>query len=92
LLRIRVVLDPTVLTSSGDAPLLPPPYRHGIAYMASALILEREADTTGRVEAYQVRAGGVIEEMRRLLLTSSRTTVMIGSRVSRRRTARRQVW
>jgi hypothetical protein len=91
-LRVRAVLDPTVMVAGGDVPLLPAPYRHGIAYMASALILEREADTTGRVEAYQVRAGGVIEEMRRLLLTSSRTTAMIGSRVSRRRTARRQVW
>lgn len=92
ILRVRVVLDPTPLVSSPDEPLIPPPYHHGIAYLAAALILEREADTTGRVEAYQQRAGGVIQEMRRQFLTSSRVTAMIGSRVSRRRTARRQVW
>lgn len=92
ILRVRVVLDPTVMLSSGDEPLIPAPYRHSIAYLAAALVLEREADTTGRVDAYQQRAGGAIQEMRRLLLTSSRTTAMIGSRVSRRRTARRQVW
>lgn len=92
ILRVRMVLDPTVMMSSPDVPLLPPSYRHGIAYLAAAMVLEREADTTGRIDAYQQRAGSVIQEMRRLLLTSSRTTAMIGSRVSRRRTARRQVW
>jgi hypothetical protein len=90
--RARLVLDPSVMSGGSAQPLLPPAFRHGIAYLASALILEREADTTGRAQSYQARAAGVVEEMRRLLLTSSRSTFTLGGRTSRRRSVRRQVW
>jgi len=91
-LRIRLVLDPIPMVLPTDQPLLPVAFRHGIAYMAAALILEREADTTGRIAAYENRVAEVIEEMRRLLLTSGRPTFTIGGRVGRRRSARNQVW
>jgi len=91
-LRVRRVLDPVGMNAGSDEPLIPSAFRHGIAYMASALILEREADTTGRSAAYQTRAAGTVEEMRRLLLTSSRPTFTLGGRTSHRRNARRQVW
>jgi hypothetical protein len=91
-ITVRVVLDPKNMTSGTDVPIVPVAFRHGIAYMASALILEREADTTGRIAAYERRVAEVIEEMRRLLLTSGRATFTIGGRVGRRRSARVQVW
>jgi hypothetical protein len=90
--RVRLVLDPVRMVDDADEPLLPVAYRHGIAYMASALLLEREADTTGRVDAFQARAAGSVEEMRRLLLTTSRPSFIIGGRRSGRRSNRRQVW
>lgn len=90
--HIRVVLDPKALSTGTDVPDIPTSFRHGVAYMASALILEREADTTGRIAAYESRVGEVIEEMRRLLLTSGRASFTLGGRVSGRRSARRQVW
>lgn len=90
--RVRLVLDPKPMAAGGDVPLMPDAFRHGLAYLAAATILEREADTTNRVEAYQNRAAGVLEEMRRLLLTSARTTFTLGGRTSLRRNARRQVW
>jgi hypothetical protein len=91
-LQARLVLDPLAMTSGTDNPLVPVAFRHGIAYMAAALILEREADNTGRIQAYERRVGEVIDEMRRLLLGSGRTTLNIGGRVGRRRSARNQVW
>jgi hypothetical protein len=90
--RARLVLDPAPMSGGSSQPLVPVSFRHGIAYLAAALILEREADVTGRTQAYQTRAAGVVEEMRRLLLTSSRTTFTLGGRASRRRSVRRQVW
>jgi hypothetical protein len=89
---VRVVLDPTSMSSGSDVPLIPVAFRHGIAYLAAALILEREADTTGRIASYENRVAEVVEEMRRLLLTSGRPTFTIGGRVGRRRSARNQVW
>jgi hypothetical protein len=88
----RVVLDPTTMVLSTDVPLIPASFRHGIAYMASALILEREADNTGRIQSYERRVSEVIDEMKRLLLASSRPTLNIGGRIGRRRSARNQVW
>lgn len=90
--RVRMVLDPKVMSAGTDVPLIPVSFRHGIAYLAAALILEREADTTGRVAAYEKRTSEVVEEMRRLLLTSGRPTFTLGGRVGRRRSARNQVW
>lgn len=89
---VRLVLDPTTMTTGTDVPLIPVAFRHGIAYMAASLILEREADTTGRIAAYERRVSEVVEEMRRLLLSSGRPTFTIGGRVGRRRSARNQVW
>jgi hypothetical protein len=88
----RFVVDRAPLTLDTDVSEVPERFIHGIEYMAAARILEVEADQSDRPEIYEARAGQALLEARRVLLTSARKTVQLGSRREFRRGIRRGVY
>ena len=92
LITARVVVEPSEMVDDKDTSPIPERFAASIPFLASARILEREGDKGERAKSFEERCWELVGDMVRVLLTSSRKTVVLGGRKSGRRGLRRQVW
>ena len=92
LITARVVIEPEAMVVENDGTPIPDRFEACVPFLAAARILEREGDEGKRALQFERRAWELVGDMVRVLLTSSRKTVVLGGRRSSRRSVRRQVW
>lgn len=88
---VRFVLSVPQISVDADI-VIPDQFVHAVSYLAAANILSREADESGRAQEFSSIALATTQQMRKVLLTSSRGSVVIGGRRGYRRSARRGEW
>lgn len=87
-LTVRLVVEPVDVVADTDEFAMPDRFSSCVPFLAAARVLEREGDTSERGSDFVERAWRLASDMRRVLMTSSRTSAVLGGRSSRRRSRR----